>query len=517
MSTMRKTTATLFVPIAGSLIVAGCAVGPNYKPVQVATPNAFQQAPTTQPATSQPTSQPTLDTTDLTQWWKSLNDPTLNKLIDDAVASNLDVQLALARVRQARAELSYSIGALLPTVDASGSYNRTYSLANGQAEANEKINKVANVGTGTLGRIVRQQNANPSQTQANLYNAGFDANWEIDVFGGNRRAIESSQASLEAQIEDQRNTLVTLLAEVARNYVLLRSYQHELTIVRNNTAAQRDTLDIQRTKLRAGLTNDMTVAQAEALLATTESDIPTLEQNIAQTLHRLAVLLARDPNALNDELSAPAPIPTGPSVVPPGLPSELLQRRPDIRKAERTLAASTANIGVATADLFPRFALTGTAGWQSSEFSNFLHKDALSWTAGPAISWNVFNGLRTLANIEAAKAVTDQSLISYRQAVIQALADVEDALVACRQEQVRRVSLQQAVASNRRAVSLAKQLIDANVADFLNVLTAEQSLYQAEQQLVQSERTVATNLVALYKSLGGGWETLEPTLQNPTK
>jgi NodT family efflux transporter outer membrane factor (OMF) lipoprotein len=459
-----------------ALALAGCTVGPNYQPPKIDVPAEFR-TPTNAAA-----SQSSADPTDLQRWWEQFHDATLNSLIAEAIASNLDVQLAEARVREARAQLTISRSAYFPSVGSSASYSRAHATGNAGV-----------LEPGTF----------------DLFLAGFDATWEIDVFGGTRRAVEAGRYTLEAQMDARRNALVTLLGDVARNYLLLRGSQQQLAIVRSNLVSQTETRDLQRTKLQAGIASDLDVANAEAQAAGTESQIPTLQTQIEQARHQLSVLLGREPAALNAELEPEAPLPTGPLAVPPGLPSELLRRRPDVRQAERQLAVATANIGVATADLYPKFNLTGAVGHESLSLSTFADAASRYWSFGPTMTWPIFQGGKIRANIRVQNARQEQALIQYRQAVLQSLQDVEDALVAYDNEQARRRSLEEEVASSRRAVMLARRLHDAGLVDFLNVLSAQQTLFQSEVQLAQSVQTVSTDLVALYKALGGGWESQE--------
>jgi NodT family efflux transporter outer membrane factor (OMF) lipoprotein len=482
------------------LFLAGCAVGPDYHPPKTEVPAAFQAAPpptNPAPATVAPDSSFGLE-----RWWRNLHDPLLDRLIAEAVATNLDVRLAEARVREARAQLQATRAGLFPTADASAAYTRSRVSQN----------------SGILGATSSSTSSSASQTSSSglsypltssLYQAGFDASWELDVFGGTRRQIESARDTLEAQTEARRNVLVTLLGEVAQTYAALRGYQQQLIIVRTNLNAQQDTLNLQRSKLQAGIATDLDVANAEAQAASTESQIPTLQTQIQQAIHQLSVLLDREPAALTGQLETPAPVPQGPPTIPPGLPSDLLRRRPDVRQAERLLAAATANIGVATADLFPKFSLTGSAGLESVSLNSFANAGSRFWSFGPSVTWRIFAAGQIRANIRVQDARQQEAFIQYRQAVLQSLQDVENALVAYEHEQVRRRSLAQAVDSARRAASLALRLHDAGVVDFLNVLNAQQSLYLAQVQLAQSEQAVATDLVALYKALGGGWESQE--------
>jgi NodT family efflux transporter outer membrane factor (OMF) lipoprotein len=253
------------------------------------------------------------------------------------------------------------------------------------------------------------------------------------------------------------------------------------------------------------------VARQEAQVASTESTVPTLNTQAQQAIHRISVLLGRNPTDLQAELTRIGPLPGGPPAVPAGLPSDLLRRRPDVQQAERLLAAASANIGVATADLFPKLNLTGSFGWESLALKSWFNSSSQIWSFGPALSWRIFDAGQIWANIRVQNAREQESLIQYRQTVLQALSDVEDTLVAYQQEQTRREALQRSVEANERSVSLAKQLNQAGLVDFLNVLTAEQNLFVSQDQLAQSNQTVSTNLVALYKALGGGWEVNEQT------
>jgi NodT family efflux transporter outer membrane factor (OMF) lipoprotein len=480
------------------LFLAGCAVGPDYHQPKMDVPAAFHAAPA---QTNQaPNAIAPGSGFGLEGWWRNFNDPMLDKLIREAVATNLDVRLAEARVREARAQLQAARAGLFPVVDSSAAYTRS------------RVSKNAFVfGPSSSGSSGGQTTSSgvAFPLTSSLYQAGFDASWELDVFGGTRRQIESARDTLEAQTEARRNALVTLLGEVAQTYAALRGYQQQLVIVQTNLYAQQDTLSLQRSKLQAGIATDLDVANAEAQAASTESQVPTLQTQIQQAIHQLSVLLDREPAALTAQLETPAPVPQGPPAVPPGLPSELLRRRPDVRQAERQLAAATANIGVATADLFPKFNLTGAAGLESISLNSFANASSGFWSFGPSVTWRIFAAGQIRANIRVQDARQQEAFIQYRQAVLQSLQDVENALVAYEHEQVRRRSLAQAVDSARRAASLALRLHDAGVVDFLNVLNAQEALYVAQVQLAQSEQAVATDLVALYKALGGGWESQE--------
>jgi len=377
-----------------------------------------------------------------------------------------------------------------PAVDAAGSYSR-----NRQSEHQPVL------GSLPMPPGVPFENG--------VYQAGFDASWEIDVFGGKRRATESARAQVAAAQFGEREVLVTLLGEVARNYVEARGYQRRLEIARENISAQEQSLAIVQNRFTNGLTSDLDVQQASTVLATTRAVVPALETALAASVHRLGVLLGQTPESLETELTTVAPIPAAPPVVPAGLPSELLLRRPDVALVERQLAAATANIGVAKSDLFPKFFLTGVAGFESISSDDWFKSGSRFWSVGPAVQWRIFDAGRIRANIQVQTARQEQALANYENTALLAFEDVENAMTAYAKEQIRRQQLEAAVKSSEESLRLANQLYANGLSNFINVLDAERSLYQAQDTLVQSDRTISANLIALYKSLGGGWETLD--------
>ena len=505
---MIRRAITAACTVVSATALTGCMVGPDYKRPDTAMPTTFSA---TQPASTQPDAA-AIAPVDLTRWWETFNDAKLNGLINDAVASNFDVQIAQARVRQARAQLDATIGAIFPTVDASAAYSRSKASETSFAGIPTGTSNSGGTGVGgSTGGSSSSSLSSFSTDSTDLFQGGFDAGWEIDIFGGKRRAIEGAQRTYEATVDGRRGALVTLLSEVARNYILLRGYQFQLATVDKNVASQADSLQLQQQKLAAGISTDLTVAQAQALLASTRAQRPPLQTSIKQTIHRLGILIGREPTALDAQLISQEPLPVGPPSIPPGLPSELLRRRPDVRQAERSLAAATSSIGVATSELFPKFSLNGSIGLSSAKFTNWGDSNSLFWSVGPGVRWRIFDAGALLANVRFEQAAADEAMLTYRQTVFQAISDVEDALVAYNHEQARTKALQESVDANRRAVDLARQLNDAGVVDFLNVLTAQQSLYEAENALAQSQQNVSTNLVAVYKALGGGWEATEYT------
>ncbi len=460
------------------VLLAGCKVGPNYKPPETPVPDEWAGPLPPSPAEAEQ---------DLASWWTHFNDPALTSLIRGAVESNLDLRLAEARIRQGRAARGVAASGLGPTVDATGSFRRSQSPA----------------AVDTRG---------PTR---NLYQAGFDSAWELDIFGGVRRGVEAADADLLAAVEARHNILVTLAAEVAINYIDLRGLQQEIAIARENLKAQQHSADLTRQRFEGGFVSGLDVANAEAQVATTAAQIPVLEIAVQQTIYTLSVLLGREPGALLAELSVEAPIPAAPPEVPMIIPSELLRRRPDIRQAEAQIHAATARIGVAVADLFPRLSLSASIGRQGNKFSSLDDSANRFWSLGPSVSWNLFATGRNLSNIELQKALEEESLITYRQVVLAALQEVENALIASAKEQEHREALIDAVTANRKAVGLATQLYTQGQTDFLNVLNAQRSLYISEDALARSTGTVSTNLVALYKALGGGWQPEQPSVSQP--
>lgn len=465
-----------------ALVAGGCAsmpsVGPDYhKPVTKA------PAQWAEPLAGGETNSATATAA----WWKNFHDAELDSLITRAVSSNLDLRIAQSRVREARAQYGGAFANLWPTVDAGASYQRV--------RVPEQLPVLGDLHL-------------PSH-EDNLQIAGFDASWEIDVFGGKRRAVEAAKAHLIGAEFGQRNVLISLLGEVARNYVDLRGYQRRLAIANENIESQEKSLAITQNRFTNGMAKDLDVQQAKTVLATTRAAVPTLESAIQTTTHRIEVLLGQQPGALQTELAGATPIPVQPPQVPVGLPSELLLRRPDVSRAERELAAATANIGVAKSDLFPKFYLTGIAGLESASASDWFTAGSRFWSVGPTVQWRIFDAGRIRANIRVQNARQQQALSAYEQTVLTAFEEVEDNLVLYAKEQTRRNSLEDAVLASQKSLDTANNLYASGLTDFLHVLDAERSLYSAEDALAQSDRTISANLVALYKSLGGGWDVAQ--------
>lgn len=461
-----------WVIVTASLLLSGCTVGPDFeRPASSTRENwsSLGETASSRPVTSVPNHEPA----DVATWWTTFNDPLLAKLVEQAYAGNLTLGQAEARVRQARAARTVVASAGVPDIGAAASASRSRS-SGGQT--------------------------------GNFFTAGFDASWEIDVFGGIRRGVEAAEADIAAAQYDRESLMVTLAGEVATTYFNLRGQQRQLNIARQNFEAQLRTLALTEQRFEAGFVSALDVANARANSTQTESQIPNYDAQIRSSIYALSVLLGREPSALLADLSPDAPLPAVPAAIPVGLPSDLLQRRPDIRRADADLHAATARVGVAVADQYPRFSITGSFGTQGGQFESLGTIANRFWSIGPAVSLPIFTGGRIQANIEQAKAIVEQATFAYRQTVLVALQDVETSLVNFTREQQRREALIDSATASRRAVDLALALYNGGRTNFLDVLSAQRQLYASEALLAQSDTTVATNLIALYKALGGGWD-----------
>lgn len=465
---------SLFLSLSIILFSAGCvSVGPDYiKPdTQVSaswhTPLRGGLAPTG------------MDHEVLAAWWTTLNDTELSSLIKRAAAGNLDLKKAKARVREARASRLVTSAGYFPTLDAAGSAARSYSSADTDSDRTN-----------------------------DLYNAGFDAAWELDIFGGVRRSVEAASANLQAVQEDLHDVLVSLLGEVAMNYIEVRTYQARIASAEGNVAKQSETHQLALWRQQAGLGDELAVQEALYNLESTRSQLPGLRSGLEESLNRIAVLLGERPGSIHKQLEKPAAIPAPPPDVAVGVPADILRRRPDVRRAERELAAQTARVGVATAELYPKFTLTGSIGIEASSLNKLVTNPTRAHSFGPGISWPIFRGGAIRGNIEVQSALQEQALIAYEKAILDALEEVENVLAAYAEEQNKRESLRVAEEAARRAVEIALGKYEAGLIDFLAVLVAQRSLLSFQDQLAQSDGTVTSNLIKLYKALGGGWESM---------
>ncbi len=463
-----------------TLFLSGCAAGPNYHPPQTQVSAAFANGGATNFAAA-----PVAVT-----WWRGFNDATLNQLVDRAVATNHDLRIATARLREARALRSQAVLDLAPTITGSAGYNK--SLASKDSIPFFSVPR--------------------SARELQLYSAGFDATWEVDLFGRVRRSVEASTADVAAAEASRRDVLVSLIAEVARNYFELRGTQNELDVARRNVTNQQDTLDITLAKLKAGRATELDAARARSQLNATLALVPPLQASIKENIYRLSVLIGQPPATLEPELASPAPIPALPALVNLGRPEELLRRRPDIRAAERSLAAATARIGVETADLFPRVTFNGNLGVSAGEVSGLFKSGADTYSFGPQITWAALDLGRVRARMQAAHAEADAQLATYEKTVLTALEETEDMLVEFDRAQARRDYLIASARAAEDAVALANQRYQSGIDEFLTVLDAQRTQLSIQEQLAQSQLKTATSLVAVYKALGGGWEIEQPAV-----
>ncbi len=530
---MTKQFASRSLIVSASLAaMTGCMVGPNYKPPVVKVNQSFTEIappPTTQASTVATIATPPVE------WWTTFRDTELESLIQRAAKENLSLKQAASRVRQARAQRGVTGADLLPNVNVDGGYQR----ARGSQNLSFPIGALGGSGSGSSGggkstAAISKGKSAPAINEAahpggpesplgsggfpgvntDLYEIGFDSTWEIDVFGGSRRAVEAAVDDIQAAQEDHRDVLVSMLAEIARNYVELRGLQKQLKIAQDNLDSQQQTLKLTQSRFEAGFVTDLDVTRQATQVSTTAAALPALDQQIRMHIHALGVLLAEDPSALEVELTKAQPIPSVPPEIPIGLPSDLLRRRPDVRRAERQLAAATARIGQAEADFFPKFSITGALGFDTNRPKALLDWGSKYWALSPGVSWPIFDAGRIRYNVQLNKEQQSQAADNYQLTVLNALKDVEDALSAYRSEQLRYQALTQAADAAHQSVNLARQQYEQGITDFLTVLDAQRAEFGAQDSQVQSQRAISTDLIALYKALGGGWEVMIPEPRN---
>jgi len=465
-----------------ALLISGCAaVGPDYVREEPASPENWH----TQLQGGLITGQ--MDPVHLARWWTVLEDSQLAALEEQAIKGNLDLKVAQARIREARALRGISRAQFFPTLESDLAATKSRSSASS--------------GTGT---------------ERELYSVGFDASWELDVFGGVKRSVETVQASLEATRENRHDLLVSLLAEVALNYVEVRTYQSRLEVSRANIKIQQESYDLNHSRFQAGIIGELAVQESLRILASSRSQIPTLETGLEVAKNRLAVLLGDRPGSLHQELAFQQPLPSLPITIAVGIPAETLRHRPDVRRAERELAAQTARIGVATADLYPKFRLSGTLGLEALSLGDLFQSSSKTWGLGPRISWNLFDAGAVRQNIEIQNARQEQALIQYEHTILRALEEVENALTAYAREQQRRDFIVKASVAAERAAELAADQYQAGLVSFNNVLDAQRALLVLRDELARSNGTVISNLVRLYKALGGGWTSMSSGQEQAT-
>ena len=457
------------------LSVSGCAVGPDFN-----APEAEVQRDWIEKSDSRVS-----ETTVKMRWWTAFNDPTLDNLIELASEQNLPVQIAGLRILEARAQLGVAIGNMYPQTQEGSGNAQTVKLSSRLLETSGLPHYFAN------------------------FNIGFDAAWELDFWGRFRRNVEATDAAMLATVADYDNALVSLTAEVAHTYALMRTYEVLIQIAHENAKVQKDGLDVAQSHFRNGATSELDVAQARALYESTVADIPQLQASLQQAKNALSILLGQPPGAVEALLRGAQRIPCASRKVAIGLPAELLRRRPDIRSTELNAAAEAARIGVAEADLYPRLFLAGEIGVQASDAARLFAPGSLFYAAGPGFTWSILNYGRITNNVRAQDARFQQALVNYENTVLKAAQEVEDALIGFLKAQERASALQKSVDAAQLAVHLSLIQYREGAVDFQRVIDSQTRLLTEMNSLAETRSSIATNLIAVYKALGGGWEVGE--------
>jgi NodT family efflux transporter outer membrane factor (OMF) lipoprotein len=480
------------VLLASVVLLSACSVGPTFVPPEPVHPDQWNATAAT---ATQTKSLPVAESVDR-QWWKLFSDPTLNELITRAQSANLDLRITALRLAQSREQRHAVAGNRLPTINASASYQRQR-----QSEVGVNTRMIDVIGPPGNRDAIIDALAEPFD----VYQAGFDASWELDLWGRVRHSVESADASVAAGIEELHDAQLTLMAEVARNYVELRGMQDQLRIAVDDVAAGEDLLKLTEYRAAGGLVTDLDVQRQRGRLAEARARVPQLQQQESQIINSLALLLGEQPGVLQGQLSSAAAVPAVPPKIAIGVPSEVARRRPDIRRAEARLHAATADIGVAVADLYPRITLTGSFVQQSLANSDLSDWGARQWVVGPSLQLPIFDGARRRATVELRKLQQQEAAIAYQRTVLRAWHEIDNALTAYSAEQTRNDELAQSVSASRAAYDLANTRYEHGLTDFLIALDAQRTLLQAQRAYSDSTTTISTQLVALYKALGGGW------------
>jgi NodT family efflux transporter outer membrane factor (OMF) lipoprotein len=470
---------------AGALLLAGCTVGPDYPGApsvapRAASQDAFVRAPREAVAPAHAAG----------KWWLALNDTRLDALIDAALAHNPDVHAAQARLRASRAQLQQAAANGMPAGSATVAALRTRAPDASALQGGQSTSAGGSTGGGPL----------------QLYTAGFDASWELDLFGGTRRAVEAAGAQADAVQADLADTQVSLAAEVAQAYIGLRDEQQRLALARRSAGLQQRMLDLTEQRRAGGTAADVDVERLSTQVASTRATLVPLDAQIAESLDRLAVLTGREPGDLDTELSPMAPLPALPAAVPVGNPGDMLRRRPDIRAAERRLASANAQIGEQTANLFPKVTLFGDIGFSAATPGHLVRKENYSWLAVPYLQWNILDFGRARSGIRAAEAGRDEAEAEYAHAVLAALQDANTALSRYGHQREHLVQLRQVQAYAERSAALTRQRYAAGVATLIDLLDTERSEFAAQQDVVAGQAELLQDFVSLQKSLGLGWQ-----------
>ncbi len=467
---MRSKPAWVLAVVSG---LCACRVGPRHEEPELELPSRFVEAEASAEAAAD------------ARWWQSFGDATLDALIERAILGNVDLAIARERVLEARAVRDASVGPSRPSLDARAAISRNGPSDNGAFQRGSDYS---------------------------LLEVGFDASWELDVFGRLGAGVEAADAAVGSAMESRQDALVSLCAEVAREYVVLRETQEQLTILRTNLATQVDTLVLTRARAEAGFSPELDVARSEVLVETTSASIPTFESRARASIHRLGVLVGGLPGDLVDELGVPLAIPSVPAFVAAGLPIDVVRRRPDVRRAERELARETALTAVATADLYPRLSLTASFGQVGSSASDLFDAGSNAWSIGGGLLAPLFRGGELRANLRAQESRRAQAALTWKAAVLRAVREVEDGLVSVAREREREARLQAATTASRRALTLARDLNAQGIVDFFDVLDSQRAVLTSESDLVASRASVARETVALYKALGGAPDSADEVL-----
>lgn len=472
--------------LAATVLMTGCVVGPDYHPPRLALPERWGSVTDTKLSA----------TPELSRWWTRLNDPLLDELVNEAVQGSLDVATARAKVREARASYAQATGGLFPSLTASAGATRSAAGVNSARAATSGV--PSSVSPATPIPL-------PSRSPVNTFQAGLDASWELDLFGTNRRATEAARYGIDAAQWNLRSTLLTLVGDIATDYTRARGDQARLELARNTVRSQQETARITRIRFEAGVSSQLDLANANGLAQTTQAMIPVLETDYALAVHALSVLTGRPPQALVGRMTPVAALPVPPLPIPVGVPADTLLNRPDVHLKESQYAQSTALVGKSEAARYPKLTLTGMVNTSGTQIGDLERRSSIGWSIGPSLTVPLFNGGQLAAAVEMARAQRDQAFIAYRASILTALQDVENASVNLTQETTRVEDLAASAASYQQAAELARTLYRFGATSFLDVLTAERSLYSAQDALIQSRMAVTTDYVALNKALGGGW------------
>ena len=508
---MRASPPLRLASLLAGVGLSACTVGPNYQKPQTPVPAAYQEIGS---KTDAPLSQPVvapLDDGQVASWWRQFNDPTLNSLVARAMAGNLDLKTEVARIRQSREQEVISGAAGLPHASLAANALQLNDSANNPAFSNIFSGGASQAAGGAAGAMGGQGGGTPSRIDTLAL--ATDATWEVDLFGRVRRGVEAARAGTQAMIWAKRDGQVSLTAEVATDYFTLRDLQVQIAIAQQEVARQKDTFAIIHQQAETGFVTRLNVNQQQAQVQATIAAIPQLQAQARGQIHALGVLIGQDPESLAGELDRPAgELPSVPQTLPVGLPSELLRRRPDVREAERQLAQATANVGVQVAQLYPSFNIVALGAFAAPEVGELFNANSATSVGLGLVQWPIFQGGQIRGQIRSARAQQDQAYYAYQKAVLTALRDVEDALARYQADQRRIIAQKASVDASTNSLLIARQQFETGLVTYINVLQAQQTLLNARNGLAQDEGQLATDLVSLYKALGGGWTADEGRL-----